>query len=1814
MAKDNTQNSAQAINQSFTKGLNKDSDPSYVQEGMWTHARNVTNNTISGDLGTVSNETSNFLCAIVGNNMPITVTAKYIVGLIQLFSDKWLVYTAGHGAEGNPIMSEIGLLEEDRCIYRPIVLDACLNFDKRHLITGASREKEDCSWQAYWADGLNPDRYINVGDPKTWPDYDAIFLNNEYVYPNGHKELWPNVAWNEDCNQITDCTDNSPLCLECAQINTLNCDQLRLARLMETPCLKLSLGNQGGNLRNGSYFAVIAYTINGQKVTDFFSPSNTQPIWTSNNTEGSLEIEVEADTVNFDEFLLVIVENISGSAVAKQIGFYSTKTTSIALDQIKEDLISFPLQLIPIQNPVFEKSDQISEVNDYLLRVGPTSRFDFNYQPLANQIKTKWASVEYPGTYYLNGGNKPSYLRDEVYAFFIRWVYNTGDKSASYHIPGRAPRKFIDPETGATYKEDEIIHVTDSLYDDDRVFEVYNTASITTIPATLNQFTDDGGKVIAVGDMGYWQSTEVYPTTQPEVWNASCHCWTGTDPQISDIYDLCGLPIRHHKFPDNYLDQNTVHFKKNPAVSTNPNDTRIRIMGVYFDDITYPKDNDGKDIPGIVGYEILRGSREGNRSVIAKGIVNNFRSYNIRGTSAGGRQGLYANYPFNSIIPYFNSTTDATNHAYQFNDPFFKLIDPKDPDVVKNQSMPKDVITFHSPDTMFRTPFLSTTEIKLYGYLRGASNQRFIEPNKHPRFKLLSDAALIPAFLTGLIEAALSLLGTRTYNTPKVDAINPALYLPNTPPVPSATTVTTAATTYDTAINGYYNNGGFLLEALNNINPFPTPTPGDIITEAYELALSTNAAAGVIAPWNTTWNVTEPGWAYLDPVSRALYGISQFAFYFVEGVDVALKIIQASIPYTQYALQMISHGFYNDMQPEPKYFLDYLGNQNKVAKRFKLEDRLYIRDNVQELPYYQNQVGSAFNYSINNLQRQSTVTLRTKTGPYYDLNYSNGVNTGPEFITSNGKYIDQSLTTLGHIQQEGLVNVNTFNTYSIAGVDAPTFDDNNVDIPFAMPIASHYAAIKNRIRNQYGQLGSIKQVVVTPCEQKFDYADIVPSSYACNMTNYSIRKLDLSPLFFNGDTYINRYTEKNNMFFFFNWLYNLPDGTEFNYLLYQTIQQPRFFANSSSFDSSDLKPSPGNPTVPGTGHKPSDFYSLDFYVDQDRYYNYTDDTIQKNALGDGYAGFFRVKEAYFYLASSSVKDFFVESDVIIDFREAGDYEWEKHYDPYRYTDLNKMFEMDPNAIVEDNVYRYDYSLSISKLFAQYLSAGNLQSRYYNPAISQLCYTYYPDRIYYSLQQQMQAFKDSWLVFLPNNYREFKSQISGVKPINKNGIIITFRNDGPMMFQGVDTLQTNLGTKITIGDGGLFTQPSQSVSNADKPYEYGSSQNRLSVISTPAGIFYMSQNQGKIFSYGDGLKEVSQSGMKWWFNNFLPYKLTDDFPEYPYQDNPVAGIGCQSLYDNDNTIVYFCKKDYQLKPELKGKVTYVPIDSKRKKDYFTLADIPNSRFLLGDPTIFDDASWTISYDPKNDFFISFHDWHPDLTLSAKNTFLTTHFNGIWKHNTVCDNYCNFYGINYPFEIEMPVITGSTVTTLKSVEYILECYRRSQLNCVDQHHVLDFNFDRVVVYNTEQVSGYLNLNLFPKNNVTLSQTYPKLNQSNLASFDILFSKEENKYRFNQFWDITKDRAEFPINSDYPPTGPVIPGTTILNGNYSSQNIWITAPNGYDKILNPANLDYNKPQLQRKKFRHYLNFLNLRRDISGNINMILKLTSTKNQISLR
>ena len=82
--------------------------------------------------------------------------------------------------------------------------------------------------------------------------------------------------------------------------------------------------------------------------------------------------------------------------VAKRAGVYSTRQKLITIDQFQSNWPDVNPGDILLRNPVEDKSDSIWRNGDYLLRIGPTSKFDFNYQPIANQIKTEWVSVEYP--------------------------------------------------------------------------------------------------------------------------------------------------------------------------------------------------------------------------------------------------------------------------------------------------------------------------------------------------------------------------------------------------------------------------------------------------------------------------------------------------------------------------------------------------------------------------------------------------------------------------------------------------------------------------------------------------------------------------------------------------------------------------------------------------------------------------------------------------------------------------------------------------------------------------------------------------------------------------------------------------------------------------------------------------------------------------------------------------------------------------------------------------------------------------------------------------------------------------------------------------------------------------------------------------------------------------------------------------------------------------------------------------------------------------------------------------------------------------
>lgn len=1521
-----------AVTNTFTKGMVKDYNDTFIGEGLWTHARNAVNNSHDGQVGVIGNEPANLHCV----TLPYT-----LIGAIHLTDDQWAIFTT------DDTHSEIGVFDESACSYTTKINASCLNFKRSHLITGVSRRRFGCESLVYWDDGLNPSRVINLDEI---PYYTTSVTTGT-------------------------CTVVTPT-------NILNCEKLRLAPLVQPPCINLAKGKSVGTLPNGSYQVTIAYAINGVVIGDYAVPSEVQSLFDHNNLTGSLKMDISNIDLNFDQYQLVIIYYANGQLTVKQLGFYSVEQTTVYIDTVDPSLPTIPIEKIPVSNPVYEKSDGMYRVNDYILRVGLYSRFEFNYQPQANAIKTKWVAIQYPADYYHKGGNNPSYMRDEQYAFFIRWIYNTGDKSASYHIPGRAP---LASDLQLDMGEDAIETLNGQTV---ARWQTHNTATITSL---VQSSTSDGGTIIAEGQMGYWESTEKYPNESPAVW--------GT---------LCGANIRHHKFPDSSTDPLVNHF--------NSDGKNIVVLGVKFENISHPLGADGLPIESVVGYEILRGSREGQKSIVAKGMFNNMREFDI--PDRPQLKGLYQNYPYNDLREdYFLTSDKGINDQGSFNN-------RRNAPLTKYK---KDIFSFHSPETTFSKPFLSISEVKLYQQLSGTAIGYFENPYKHPKAKVLGQGAEIITkvlavldlfsklnFLTGDTAPKLSTTGTQ--NIPFTVDITPTKPDPN-----------------------QHSLVGSIVGGIASLISPGAGTAAQLIAD--KIMYYANMAEYVVKVAMVSYVTTEVTNAQL---TLLVYGL---------------------LPKKQYAAQYNSHGFYNISAP-----IALTGNTRRAVV-----NSYYVDNNLQSF---------TADYVINNLYRPNSVVIQV----HKDI--------------ADPSIKDESRNTLSTLGV-GL-NVNT-----------------------SKNISAYYGAIKTNLPSQYGQIDSIVQIPTFTCVQKT--SPIASNRYT-------------SPVVFGGDTYINRFTEKNVFPLFNDWMFNLEDEFEYDYRESANIPYPRYWLDSSKVEYKLLKSSSN--------------------------YHHLDDGKKDN-------GFFYQKPGHFYISCNGVRDFFVESEINLAQRDWGENLSQRHYDPYLFTDTSTLFRSD--ILKSSNFYKYDYSLSISKLFIQqyFKGWGNVLPRDYDPILYNKCFTYIPNRVAYSLSQTMENKKDYWRVFLPNNYKDFASSVTAIKAINKSGALFMMKYESPLEFAGVDELQTQGGLKVTVGDGGLFNQPLRSLVNAEETFEYASNQGRFSSIGTTHGVFWISQNQGKIFQYSGQLDEISRNGMKWWFAKYLPSELLAAFPTYPLYDNPVKGVGTFLSYDNTNEILYVTKKDY------KPKIDNLAFDSEGR--FYTIVNGVKAYHELTDSLIFEDASWTVSYDPKTKAWVSFHDWHPSYVIPGKSHMMTVNQDSIWKHNIRCDLYCNFYGVDHPFDIEYVSATGQTITSMRSIEYMLEAYQMHN-NCRDKYHVLDANFDYAMIHNSEQISGLLELYLKEKNNPIAQLAFPKVTPT---SIKINFSKEENKYRFNQFWDITKNRGEF-VTVNTP--------------------MFITKANGYDYGINPDYINYDKSVLERKKFRHSINRVWLRKLVSGDTKLLFKISNQK------
>lgn len=476
-------------------GMNRNSHPSELKEGEYSFALNANNQEEHGE-GQImlQNETSNTLCS------------KFLDGYVVVFAKYDRVREKTYFFLNNPVTgcSEIGsipvvydvidnevvstvcgcsykvVLEEGlenyeqvaTCEYTTIISDyceltggctGCLGFDPNKPIRDVVIRHAELGDEIYFTDGVNPQRYVKLDK------IDSYFVNIDPC--SGETE--------ETC---------------------LKCDEMRVFKLHDTPCLNPKVIQGGGSLKAGMYEVLIASSdINGTLLTDPVAVVNPVSIFDASNTildQTSLDYQTnQAFSVtvsNLDteyEFYQVILIYSSGVDPAPQYYRYQVKSTD-DLEIVVTNIPDMSIRDIDVNTilrvrPTYETAEGMVEAGGYLFQHGLTTKREINLQPVVNLMGAfaNWMTYRAPEKLYANGiasSKWKSRMRDEVYPEGIQFGFKGGWKSALFPLISR-PSVPFDVEVIDNLNTQSIKALgSDKCYGDirDKRWQFENTATV----------------------------------------------------------------------------------------------------------------------------------------------------------------------------------------------------------------------------------------------------------------------------------------------------------------------------------------------------------------------------------------------------------------------------------------------------------------------------------------------------------------------------------------------------------------------------------------------------------------------------------------------------------------------------------------------------------------------------------------------------------------------------------------------------------------------------------------------------------------------------------------------------------------------------------------------------------------------------------------------------------------------------------------------------------------------------------------------------------------------------------------------------------------------------------------------------------------------------------------------------------------------------------------------------------------------------------------------------------------------------------------
>lgn len=222
-----------------------------------------------------------------------------------------------------------------------------------------------------------------------------------------------------------------------------------------------------------------------------------------------------------------------------------------------------------------------------------------------------------------------------------------------------------------------------------------------------------------------------------------------------------------------------------------------------------------------------------------------------------------------------------------------------------------------------------------------------------------------------------------------------------------------------------------------------------------------------------------------------------------------------------------------------------------------------------------------------------------------------------------------------------------------------------------------------------------------------------------------------------------------------------------------------------------------------------------------------------------------------------------------------------------------------------------------------------------------------------------------------------------------------------------------------------------------------------------------------------------------------------------QDAVVCPEGCTTILDEDGNAHCECVE------------TIEPIIIKQN----TPVEFSNTDY-------FEEASWTLTYKPKEEKWNSFFSITPDYYIGHEQYFQQGNNYGVdggnlWNHQLGNNSFGIFNGRKEPFIVEYPILSNNTNKLLESISVEVEAKRWQ--NEYDFAVNRGIGFNKLQIYNNTANSGTLNLNLIESSREL--KNYPKTKVDNTQ--DIPYTTLNGKHTLNYFYNrVNNDRNNIPL----------------------------------------------------------------------------------------